>query len=446
MVEVEEERGGAGRLQQRHRIAPVIASRLPQRKAVEGAEARHIGRGNQRAADDIFLVPRELRPEGGFEIGVLAHRNRARIGKRGGAGGHRVVEARQVGLAHQHGQVVVAEAHRPVAQRIARGEHVGTLGSGFLIHRTRTPEREVDALLGGGAFVGRIAFGDDHLEGQTQQVVEQAGRGRLGVILEPEDRSKIGRRRPAQLHRIEAEGGAAVREHMADVGVVRRPPHGAHLAVVERREQLEHFRIGPAVGAVGDRIIPQHRRAVILQAGDKAGDRRLERADVLGISLKLVLPGTGEHLRQALGQPGLAARGATDEGDELVVDEQRSARQPLLPARVDVARQGIGELGFELHLHPAADDVVIHHEARIERRAQHHLASRGMGVERVRILGLEQQAGHLNRAHHRSIAQQHGVLVDKARIGQAVADLRFLRAPRGGADPFTGHRSCTPNA
>ena len=89
------EKSHAGRFQQGDRIAPVIAGRLPQRKAVEAPEARHIGRGNQRAADDIFLVPRELRPEGGFEIGVLAHRDRDRVRQRRRAGGHRVVERAQ---------------------------------------------------------------------------------------------------------------------------------------------------------------------------------------------------------------------------------------------------------------------------------------------------------------------------------------------------------------
>ena len=84
VVEIEEERRRAGGFEQRHRLAPVIALRLPQCEAVQAPEARHVRARDQRAADEVALIARELSPEGGFEIGILAHRDRAGVGERSG--------------------------------------------------------------------------------------------------------------------------------------------------------------------------------------------------------------------------------------------------------------------------------------------------------------------------------------------------------------------------
>ena len=53
---------------------------LAKREAVQRADARHVGAGNHRAAHEILLVSGELAPEGGLEIGIFAHRDRAGIG------------------------------------------------------------------------------------------------------------------------------------------------------------------------------------------------------------------------------------------------------------------------------------------------------------------------------------------------------------------------------
>ncbi len=120
MVKIEEERRRAGGLQQRHRLAPVIALGLAQRKAVERAETRHVGAGDQRATNQIALVAGKLAPEGGLEIGILADRDRASVGDCSGAGGSGIVEPGEIALAHQHGEVMIAETNRAIAQRVAR--------------------------------------------------------------------------------------------------------------------------------------------------------------------------------------------------------------------------------------------------------------------------------------------------------------------------------------
>ena len=220
---------------------------------------------------------------------------------------------------------------------------------------------------------------------------------------------------------------------MADIAVLRRTTDRLHLSIVKRGEQLENFGIGVALGAG---VIAQQRRPVGLQRGDQAGRGSTQGAQVLGIDFDRLLLAVAERLARLLHPARLAARGATDERDELVVDEQRPRAEPFLPPRIDMARERVFEFRVQLHLHPAADHVVVHHEAAVERGAQHHLARGGMGVERFGILGLEQQAGHLNRGQQRAIAQHQRVLVHQTRIGQPVADAGFLRAPGSSSDPF----------
>ena len=93
----------AGRLEHRDRLAPVIAARAAHREAVKRDEPRRVGARDQRAADDILLVAGELAPERGLEIDVLAHRDRADVGQRGGRIRGRALERLDRAAAHQHG-------------------------------------------------------------------------------------------------------------------------------------------------------------------------------------------------------------------------------------------------------------------------------------------------------------------------------------------------------
>ena len=443
MVEIEEERGRAGGFQQRHRLAPVIALRLPQREAVQRSEARHVRARDQCAAHQIGFVAGELPPEGGLEIGVLAHRDRTGIGQRGGAGGHRVVEASEMAFLDHHGEVMIAETDRAIAQRIARGHHVGALGGGFLVGALEAADREVHPFARGLPLGRGVAFAHHHFEGQPQQAVEQARAGCLRIVLHAQHGGEIGRARAAHLDRVETEADAAIGQHMADIDIVGGLAHRAHLAIVERAQQFEHFRIGVALRPD---VVAQRGRAIGLQRSDQPLRGGTQAPQVLGIGFKPLATLAPELLAHPLDQPGLAPRGAADQRDELVVDEQLPRTEPLAPARVDVATDRIGKFGIEIDRDAPPDDVMIQHEARIERRAQHHLAGRRMRIERFAVLGFEQQARDLNCSHHRTVAQQQRAFVDQAQIRQAVARPCFLRAPGGSAHPFvvTRHRNCTP--
>ncbi len=209
-MEVEEERRRTGGLEQRDGFAPVIACRLPQREAVEAAEARHVGGRDHRPAHEVVLVAGELAPEGGFEIGVLAHRDGSGIGERSGDLRAGIVEPVEIALAHQHGEVMVAKADRARAQLVTRGHHLDPLGLRVLVDRAQAADREVDLLARGLAFLRRVALANDHLVRQAQHGIEQAGAGRLGIVLKTQDRGEIGPAAPSQFHRIEPETGAAI--------------------------------------------------------------------------------------------------------------------------------------------------------------------------------------------------------------------------------------------
>ena len=119
VMEIEEKRRAAGRLQQGYRIAPVVAIGLAQRETMEAAEAGHIGAGDQRAADQIGLVARHLPPEAGLKINVLANRDGAGVGQRGHAGSGGIVKRFEPVTANQDTQMMIAKRHRADAQRIA---------------------------------------------------------------------------------------------------------------------------------------------------------------------------------------------------------------------------------------------------------------------------------------------------------------------------------------
>ena len=66
MVEVEEEGGRAGCLQQRDGLSPMIARGLPDGKAMQRPKTGHIGAGNERTPDKKGFIAGELPPETGL--------------------------------------------------------------------------------------------------------------------------------------------------------------------------------------------------------------------------------------------------------------------------------------------------------------------------------------------------------------------------------------------
>ena len=97
LVEVEEDTASSWSSRRRVTASPQWLPRgAAHREAVKRDEARRVGAGDQRAADDILLVAGELAPEGRLEIDVLAHRDRADVGQRGGRVGGRALERLEV--------------------------------------------------------------------------------------------------------------------------------------------------------------------------------------------------------------------------------------------------------------------------------------------------------------------------------------------------------------
>src|SRR5690606_18127990 len=131
----------------------------------------------------------------------------------------------------------------------------------------------------------------------------------------------------------------------ADVGPLAGLAHRAHLAVVERREQFEQLVVH--LPARAD-VIAERLRAVFAERSGERLYRRAQRAQLGRVGLERFAAAGAPELAQALGKPGLAARGAADEGDELVVDEQRAAGDLLAPAAVDVRGERIVEARLEL--------------------------------------------------------------------------------------------------
>jgi hypothetical protein len=173
--------------------------------------------------------------------------------------------------------------------------------------------------------------------------------------------------------------------------------------------------------------------------------RGTQRAQLSRIGLGQLAALAPPHPRGALRQTRLPPRGAADERDELVVDEKRPAGELVAPPPIDVRCQRIVELPRQLDTDSAADHVMVEHEAGVQRGSQHHLARGGVGVERQRILGFEQQARHLQRRHQRTVAQLDRVRVDQSRIRQPVAGMGLLAAPGRRSEPFGGHsRSLRP--
>ncbi len=119
-------------------------------------------------------------------------------------------------------------------------------------------QRKVDAFSRLLPVCGRIAFGQHQLAWQAQQRVGDARRGAVGIVLEADQCREAPALRARQFHGVEAEARAAIGQHAANVGAIRRAAHRAHLAVIERREQFEHFRTCPARALV----ITQKPRAV----------------------------------------------------------------------------------------------------------------------------------------------------------------------------------------
>ncbi len=419
----------------------MIAIGLPQRKAVQAAEARHIGGRDHRAAHQILLIAGELSPECWLQIGILANRDRAGIGKTGSDHGGGIVKTFQAAFAHQHRKMMIAKADRSRAQLIARGEHICTFGLRVFIGAFQPADGKVDPLTCALAFLRCEALAHDHFAGQAQHGIEQARTGRFGIVLQAQHGGEISSARSAQFHRINPETGPAIGNHPANIGFHVRFANRPHLAIVERGKQLEQLIIGLTRRAG---IIAKRLCAIFAKTGSERLQGSAQGTQIPGVNVFGFGCAAAEEFARPLCQTSLAASRAAHQRNKLVIHEQRAGRQFVAPAPVNMRRKRVFKLRVQLHRNAATDDVVIHHEARVEVGAQHHLARRRMGIKRVGVLGLEQQARHLQRAHQRTVAQQHDARIDQPRVGQPVTRVGFLRAPCSSSEPLGIHALLLP--
>ena len=184
----------------------------------------------------------------------------------------------------------------------------------------------------------------------------------------------------------------------------------------------------PVVGPV-DRKQPS---SVGLKSGEQGRGGRFKVADRGGI----VFTAAAEAALEALGPAGLAARGAPDDRQELLVDEQPALGKPLVPLLADRgAERGI-ELAARSDGHPAPNDMMVEHEACIEHAPKQDFTNRLGVVELVGVLGLELHPADVQRAHDRAIAKPNGRVVDVPFKRQAVPSASFPLRPLGSTGPF----------
>ena len=186
---------------------------------------------------------------------------------------------------------MIAERDRARAQRIARGRHLAPFGQGFLVRALEPADGKVDPLARHLPVRRRIAFGQHQFARQAQQRIGKAGRGRIGIILQAYQRPEVDASRAFDFQGIEPEADPPVGEHMAYVGAGRRAPDRTHFAVVDRAQQLKHFRTGAARAFV----IAQEPGAVRAQRCGQRGCRRAQRPQIRRIGFDGAFPAALEH-------------------------------------------------------------------------------------------------------------------------------------------------------
>ncbi len=339
--------------------------------------------------------------------------------------------------------MMVAEPGLPGAEGVARCEHLATFGAAVFLARLLAAKGKVDALAGDLAIGGRERLRQHQLAGKAQNVVDQA-RTRLGrIFLDRQHRREAAAARAGDFQRVEAEADALVGQVLAKVGVRRGQDDRTHLAIVDARQEFERFRHLARVRAVAG----EHSCAVGLKPGQERGGRRFEVAD----GATVVVAATAKSALKPLRPAGLAARGPTDDRQELLVDEQPALGEPRVPLLADrLAERGI-ELAARSDGHPPPNDVVIQHEARVEHAPQEHFAHRLRMIELVRVLRLELHAADVQRAHDGAVAQPDGRVVDVPVERQSVPSASFPLHPLGWAGPLhqrllKANSCCSPSA
>ena len=187
-MEIEVVRPEGGGFEDRDGRAPVVSGRLARWMIVEAGQAGEISRRDQGPTGDEFEIAGELGPEGGLQIGVLAHRDRAGFRQRRLDVGHRAVELVERPGLRQDRQVVLAIGGAAGAHLIPRLGQLGPQAEGVIIGGAQTAQRQahpVERLL---PVDKGEAFREHHFHGQAQHAVQQSGCGAGRIVLQGDHR------------------------------------------------------------------------------------------------------------------------------------------------------------------------------------------------------------------------------------------------------------------
>ena len=276
-------------------------------------------------------MPGELRPEGGLQGDVLAHRHDAQVGHQRHDLGHLPIELVQAVGVHCDRGVMLPE-QRATRRHVVLGEcEFVAQAHRLVVGRAHAPEGEVHAPERLAALHEGEALGDGHLERQPKELVEQPRQRLSGIILDGHQRHKTARQRTrrCQLDRVLPEADAAGGQMLAQIAV--RQLHWAVLAIVEPRQELHRLR-APSVWLLDQ---PERAWPVTAECRDERVARRVERAEVAGDrSIVLWAAPAAEQPAQPVRPAEPPLQRSPHDGQEQVVDVHPLGREALLPAAV----------------------------------------------------------------------------------------------------------------
>ncbi len=399
------------------RLAPHIAVGASRSEIMPAGEPREIGRGDHAAADDIFEVAGELRPEGRFERDILAYRDDPEFGER-------CLDVGDIGADLGLARAMDGDRHMMFAESgAARGDIV--LGARklvaqaerFILGRAHAAQREVHLAERGLAVNEGEALRHHHLERQAQQFVEHAGRGRRRIILDRDHagEARRGIRNGGEFDRLGAEADPPVGQIVARV--LMRREQLARLARIELAEKFERFGAQPLVGIVEAEKLG----LVAAELRDQRLARRVEHAQFLCHGRPIILPRLAEPARQTVEQPHPPRRGTADEGEVKVVAVELLRREPRMPSFVEPGGEVVAEFAVQFDARLAPHDMMIEGIARRADRLQHRVAQQLAVIELVAVGGFEQDAAQADHLHQQPVARLDRMIVDVARIGQMLA-------------------------
>jgi hypothetical protein len=157
---------------------------------MQRGKADKIARGNHRGPRDVGEIARELRPEAGLGVHVLAHRGDAEVLQLLGRVLNAALHIANGPPHRQNGQVVLTENRAPCNQFVAR-DRDGPFDLGAPLVGSRNLTLDLGDLgKHGRAVLDREGLGDDELTGDAEQAIEHARSAVGRVFADRDDRSE----------------------------------------------------------------------------------------------------------------------------------------------------------------------------------------------------------------------------------------------------------------